>query len=279
MPSAQLPIAINRHVVDGCVDPWDMVPALKLHELLKAHTEFADSSLSMTTLVLAMNKTAYERLPADLRKVIDDNSGQRAAGMAGTMWDLQATAVTNMVTQRGDSIITLLPEAVVRWRKATDPVIEAWQKQMKEQKVDGGKLIAGVRALLAKYADEPEPQPPQPPQPKEPRPPVEAKPELRPSAAVEVPLDAPAAPVVKPAPAVPAAPAAPAAPAPKPAPTATIAPPAPTLTPMQPLHSPATPAAPMVPPQPPAPAVAPPVPVLKPPPAAVSPPKTLDIPL
>ncbi len=45
MPMAQLPMAISQHVIDGCIDPWDMVPALKLHDLLKTHTDFADSSL------------------------------------------------------------------------------------------------------------------------------------------------------------------------------------------------------------------------------------------
>jgi hypothetical protein len=43
----------------------------------------------------------------------------------------------------------------------TEPVIDAWQRQMKEHKADGGKLIAEARALLQKYANEPEPQPPQ----------------------------------------------------------------------------------------------------------------------
>jgi hypothetical protein len=36
-------------------------------------------------------------------------------------------------------------------------VIAAWQKQMKERKLDGGKLLAEVRALVTKYVDEPEP--------------------------------------------------------------------------------------------------------------------------
>lgn len=165
MPSAQLPLAIARHVVDGCVDPWDMVPALRLSDLLKAHTEFSDSSLSSTTFVLAMNKAAYNRLPHDLKTVIDHNSGQVAAGMAGAMWDLKAAAVADIVGQRGDPIITLLPEAVAHWRKATEPVIESWLRQMKEHKVDGARLLASARALLVKYVDEPEPQPPQPPRP------------------------------------------------------------------------------------------------------------------
>lgn len=162
MPSGQLPLAIARRVVDGCVIPWDMVPALKLDELLKAHTDFADYALSTTTYVLAMNRTVYAKLPADLKKIIDDNSGQVAASMAGAMWDLKAKAVADMVGRRGDPVVTLPAQAVAHWRKATEPVIDDWRKQMKARKIDGEKLLIGARVLLAKYADEPEPQPPLP---------------------------------------------------------------------------------------------------------------------
>jgi TRAP-type transport system periplasmic protein len=180
MPSAQLPVAITEHVVDGCLDPWHLVPPLRLNDLLRFHTEFSDRSPSARTYVLAMNKTSYDRLPRELKSVIDSNSGQVAAAMAGAMWDQQAAAVANMVVERGDLIVTLLPEAVVRWRKATEPVIDAWRKEIKEQKIDGAKLIAAANALLAKYTNEPVPSsvqasPPtqqqavaQPPQPQAP---------------------------------------------------------------------------------------------------------------
>jgi hypothetical protein len=146
-------------VIDGCIDPWYAMPALKLNDLLKTHTEFADSSLSSTTFALVMNKASYDRLPRDLKDVIDASSGLAAAGAAGTMWDLQARAVADSVAQRGDPITTLLPESVAHWRKATEPVINAWLKAMKEQKADGGKLLASAHALLTKYVNEPEPQP------------------------------------------------------------------------------------------------------------------------
>ncbi len=164
MPNAQLPLAIMQHVVDGGIDPWNMMPALKLNDLLKTHTEFADVSPSSTTFALVMNKAAYDRLPKDLKAVIDANSDLTAAGMAGMMWDLQAAAVADMVAQRGDPITTLQPEAVAHWRKVVEPVTDGWLKAMKEQKADGGKLLASARALLAKYVSEPEPQPAQGPQ-------------------------------------------------------------------------------------------------------------------
>jgi hypothetical protein len=164
MPSAQLPLAITQHVIDGGIDPWNMMPALKLNDLLKTHTEFADVSPSSMTFALVMNKAAYDRLPKDLKTVIDANSGLPAAGMAGTMWDLQAAAASDVVAQRGDPITTLQPEAVAHWRKAVQPVTDAWLKGMKEQKVDGAKLLASAHASLLKYVDEPEPQSAQTPQ-------------------------------------------------------------------------------------------------------------------
>ena len=163
MPSTQLPDAIAEHVVDACIDPWHVVPPLRLNDLLRSHTEFSDSSPGGRTYVLAMNRSVYDRLPRDLKTVIDDNSGQMAAATAGAMWDLQAASVANTAVERGDLIVTLLPEAVAHWRKATEPVVDAWRKEMKEQKIDGAKLLLGAHALLAKYANEPQPHPSQPP--------------------------------------------------------------------------------------------------------------------
>jgi TRAP-type transport system periplasmic protein len=184
MPSGQLPLAITRRVVDGCIVPWDMVPALKIDQLLHAHTDFADYSLSTTTYVLAMNRTAYDKLPADLQKVLDDNSGQVAAGMAGAMWDLKAAAVAETVTRRDGDMITLEPQAVAHWRKATEPVVGNWLKEMKARKIDGERLLASAHSLLEKYVNEPEPRPPAPPQPQPAQQPIEAKIENHPPAKV-----------------------------------------------------------------------------------------------
>jgi TRAP-type C4-dicarboxylate transport system substrate-binding protein len=300
MPSAQLPLAISQHVVDGGIDPWNIVPTFKLNDLLKSHTEFSDSSLSTTTFVLAMNKATYDKLPRDLKTVIDNNSGQPAASIAGAMWDVQAAAVVDMVGARGDPITTLLPEAVARWRKATEPVVEAWLKDMKEHKVDGGKLLANVRALQAKYAGEPEPQPAQTaraPQPDEAKADATTPPKVEATSstpAPSTPTPPKPTPAAKPTvsattPTTPPATAAAPSPAPAVKPAAPIAQPAPATASITPAPSPAPaapPAATPTPPPPPAPVANPPPAVAPTPPAATAPvpvhpppPKTLDIPI
>ena len=287
MPSAQLPAALAARVVDGCVDPWHLVPPLRLSDALKAHTEFSDWSLSSRVYVLAMNKDAYERLPRELKAVIDNNSGQPAADLAGAMWDVQAATVAENVAERGDVIVTLLPEAVAHWRRATEPVVTAWLKEMKEAKVDGAKMLASAHTLLAKYATEPEPQSPQiPPSQQQ----AVGEPPPRSAGVTTVP-ERVAAPVAQPAP-PPAPHAAPVAqPAPPPAPhTAPAAQPAPPsvphLAPQMVTRAP-PPAPPVAPVAKPAAAAA--APALQPPPtlapavpavpAAPSLPKTLNIPL
>jgi TRAP-type C4-dicarboxylate transport system substrate-binding protein len=293
MASEELPAALSEGVVDGCVDPWHMVPTFRLNDILKDHTEFSDLSLSSRTYVLAMNKAAYQRLPRDLQIVLDSNSGQFAAGMAGTMWDLQARAVAENVAQSGDVIVTLLPEAVAHWRKATDPVIEGWVKDMKEHRADGAKMLASAHALLAQYAGLPEPQPPAPPQEASSQtPPRSAGVTTVSTSPAPAPAPPSASPAIKPAPPQPAhltnAPP-PSAPA-KPAPTPPIAKPMPAAPPMRAAPPPppkpipaisAVPPATPVPAPPPAPSVAPAMPPAPPPAAAPAAPvpKALNIPL
>ncbi len=158
VPTPQVPMALTARAIDGCLDPWDAVPSLRLNDLLKNHTDFAESALSTATFVLAMNKPAYERLPRDLKTVIDNNAGQAAAAMAGAMWDGEAKAVADAAAGRGEPLMVLPADQTAHWRKATEPVIAGWEKEMKERKLDGGKLVATVRELIKKYADEPEPQ-------------------------------------------------------------------------------------------------------------------------
>jgi TRAP-type transport system periplasmic protein len=204
IPSPQLRMAIAGHVIDGCLDPWDLVPSLRLDNLLKDHTDFAESALSTATFVLAMNKKNYERLPTELKTVIDANSGQAAAGMAGTMWDLEARAVADLVSGRGDPIMLVDAQDIVPWRKATEPVIGLWLKDMRARKIDGADLIATANTLVAKYVEEPEPQPPKPAraEPAEPGSPVRAPEPPQPAQAKAEARELPKAanPVQKPAP-------------------------------------------------------------------------------
>lgn len=153
MPIPQVPESLAQKVIDGCVVPWEVVPAIKVHELLKNHLEIPGSpTFYVATFVLAMNKAKYASLPADLKAILDKNSGQFAAQMAGKVWDEQAVVVSEMVKKRGNSVTTLSLEENLRWRKTTAPVVEAWMKSMKAKGLDGDKLLGSAQALISAAA-------------------------------------------------------------------------------------------------------------------------------
>jgi TRAP-type C4-dicarboxylate transport system substrate-binding protein len=152
MPIPQVPESLAQRVIDGTVIPWEVVPSIKVQELVKNHTEIPGSPTFYTaTFVLAMNRAKYDGLPADLKQVIDANSGQVAATMAGKVWDEQAVTVSEMVKGRGNTFITLTEEEAGRWRKATEPVVENWLKTTKERGLDGQKLLDAARAAIKKH--------------------------------------------------------------------------------------------------------------------------------
>jgi TRAP-type C4-dicarboxylate transport system substrate-binding protein len=150
VPLPQVSDAFGRKLLDGCLLPWDTAAAAKIHELMKFHAEFSASpTLSTSPYILAMNRAKYAALAPDLRKVIDDNSGDVAATMVGRMWDEQAAGIEEMVRKRGDTVGAIPAEEAARWRKATEPVVESWIKDAAA--LDGAKLVEAARALVAKY--------------------------------------------------------------------------------------------------------------------------------
>ena len=152
MPIPQVPESLAQGVIDGAVVPWEVVPAIKLHELVKFHTEIPGSPTFYTaSFFLAMNKAKYESLPADLKAAIDKNSGMKFAELAGNMWDDAGKVVFEMVKAKGNTIGSIAEDEKARWIKATDPVVENWIKQVKDKGLDGGKLLEQARALVAKY--------------------------------------------------------------------------------------------------------------------------------
>lgn len=152
MPIPQVPESLAQRVIDGCVVPWEVVPAIKIDELVKFHTDIPGSpTLYTASFFLAMNKAKYDGLPADLKAVIDKNSGMRFAELAGNMWDDAGAIVLERVKKRGNTITTIAEDEKAKWIKATAPVHDAWIKQVKEKGLDGAKLIAEAKALVAKY--------------------------------------------------------------------------------------------------------------------------------
>lgn len=151
MPLTGIPDAMSKGVIDGAVIPWEVVPAVKVNELAKHHTEFeqAAGALYTATFVMAMNKQKYDSLPPDLKKVIDDNSGIEASAWLGKVQ--QGNDVKGRATVATDRIITLTAADAEAFRKASAQIDEQWVKEMDGKGFEGQKLLDGARTLIKKH--------------------------------------------------------------------------------------------------------------------------------
>lgn len=147
LPVPAVPEALSKGVIDATVIPWEVTASLKVGELVKNHTEFGDASLYTATFIFAMNKDKYEALPDDLKKVIDDNSGEEFSAFAGkVMQDYDAPA-RQVAVDLGNNIIELTPEQVQVWRDASAGVEKAWVEEM-SGRIDAQALVDEARALI-----------------------------------------------------------------------------------------------------------------------------------
>ena len=159
MPVPQIPEALSKGVVDGAIVPWDVVPALKLHELVKYHTEMAPGMpvLMHTAIIMAMNNDKYDSLPADLKKVIDDNSGLELSRQAGRLWDTQVIENGHkLATERGNEIYVLPEQEQRKWMAAAKPLEQDWIREVEGKGYENGAaLLQEVHELIQQYGAQP----------------------------------------------------------------------------------------------------------------------------
>ena len=153
MPLPGIPDALSKGTIDACVIPWEVVPAVKVHELTKFHSEFDNTgpALYTTTFVMAMNKPKYESLAPDLKKVIDANSGLATSAWLGKTQQANDPLGRKPAEERGNTIHMITPEARAEFIRLSSAIDEQWVKDMDGRGFDGKKLLARAKELIAKH--------------------------------------------------------------------------------------------------------------------------------
>jgi TRAP-type C4-dicarboxylate transport system substrate-binding protein len=111
--------------------------------------------LYTTTFVMAMNKAKYNSLPADLKKIIDNNSGLETSGWLGKVQQGGDVAGRKTASDRNNAIFTVGPAEAQEFRRKSRALEVEWIEDMNKRGFDGRKLIDTARALIEKHAKEP----------------------------------------------------------------------------------------------------------------------------
>lgn len=112
MPVPALPQAMSLGVVDGGLVPFEVVPPLKLAELVSYSVEGqgVNSRFGTSVFLFAMNKDRYESLPDDLKEIIDRNSGRDFAAQIGDVFNNVEEVGKKMINDGKGQVVQLTPE-------------------------------------------------------------------------------------------------------------------------------------------------------------------------
>jgi TRAP-type C4-dicarboxylate transport system substrate-binding protein len=155
LPLNEIPPALSKGVIDGVTLPYEISPAVKMQDLVSNFSDLAGPQPRLGTNVFTflMNKDSYAKLPPDLKKVIDDNSGRHIAKWAGENWAaIEVPGKKAMASKPKNKFHTIPLAEVEKMKKAAQPVFDRWYAEMKGIGVDGEALVADARAMIDKYS-------------------------------------------------------------------------------------------------------------------------------
>ena len=154
MPVPQVPEALSKGVIDGAVIPYEVAPSLKVNELTNftAETDRTYNALYTTVFVMPMNKAKYDSLPADLKAVIDKNSGRELSAFMGRTQSGHDAVGKKVFEGSANQKISIIPKAELeKWKKATDSLDDAWVADMTSKGMDGKGMLQSATDLIKQY--------------------------------------------------------------------------------------------------------------------------------
>ena len=150
MPVPAVPESLSKGVIDGAVIPYEVSVPLKIAELTDGHTGFeGETGLYTATFGVLMNKAAYNNMPADLREILDRNSGAEMARLFGLAMDQADVNGLRIARESGNEVVFLDATEEAKWRAAAQPVIDGWISEMNDKGLDGAGLVAAARTAIA----------------------------------------------------------------------------------------------------------------------------------
>ncbi len=143
--------ALARGQVDGMLINWAITQPYRFYEVAKFHTE-PSGGLFQGMILTLMSLRSYNRLPPDLKAVIDADSGIPLSRRLGEIWDSQTQpAIDATKAAPGNEIIEIDAAEKERWQRAVQPVYDAWIAEMNRRGRNGRAMFDDILAITRSH--------------------------------------------------------------------------------------------------------------------------------
>jgi TRAP-type transport system periplasmic protein len=141
---------LSTGVMDGTLFPAESVEGFKIDKVVKHATTFP-GGLYNTSFVFMMNPAKYDGLPADVKKVVDELSGEVAARMFGRGWDKADRRGMAFMQAAGVQFTKADAAFVKAVAEKTGPVEVKWAQAAEAKGLkDAAKVLGEYRAEIKK---------------------------------------------------------------------------------------------------------------------------------
>jgi TRAP-type transport system periplasmic protein len=113
--------AMSKGTVDGCLFPFEGAQSFQVGTVAKYSYE---PGVNAASFFWVMNKAVYDKLPADLKALIDETSGPATAERIGKQLDQAEIDGRAYMTGKGVEVVKFSPAMQEQMRAAVKPIID-----------------------------------------------------------------------------------------------------------------------------------------------------------
>lgn len=151
MPMSETPEALQKGVVNGLFSSLEVMKDFNYAEQCRYVT------LTETVIypfAVVMNKASWEKLPVDVKKVMDDLSVEQAE-WTGAYMDNHVKESLRWSKETYDiEIIQLSEEELAEMNAMLSPIVDQWVEEAQARNLPAAEIIADMKQLIQKYSKE-----------------------------------------------------------------------------------------------------------------------------
>ncbi|MDD5204946.1 MAG: TRAP transporter substrate-binding protein [Desulfobacterales bacterium] len=140
-------LSLEKGVIDGAIADNEIFVSRRFVDVCKYYTEV---DICSVPFYMIMNQQKYDSLPADVKKVLDDLTGDWAVEFAGKIRDKEEKEAEVVARGKGIEYITFSPEERAKMRKMVEPVKEEYITMLESKKLPGKKMMEEINKLVNK---------------------------------------------------------------------------------------------------------------------------------
>ena len=144
-------MSLERGLADGVYGPIAQLRPYKVHEVCKSVFVV---NLRVSSMYIVMNKKVWESLPDDIKKILEENTGEVLAARMGKTLDDSTHVDGQWMRERGLAFVVPSAAELQKWQNAVSPLREEWIKTAEGKGLkEARKIMDACIAYGNKYAE------------------------------------------------------------------------------------------------------------------------------